>query len=192
MNGLIEKDQQLLLFLNGLGNSTFDPFWLTVTGKWFWIPFYAILLYLLYKAFPLKKLLFVLIFITIGITISDQLAGIFKHGIERFRPCHTESLVQQMRLVIFNGKVVCGGNHGFYSAHSSNSFFLFSFLTILVGKKYKFLPYILFVWALIVSYSRIYLGAHFPFDIAFGAAVGFLLGGVLANLAQKVVNKQSV
>lgn len=186
MNGLIEKDQQLLLFLNGLGNSTFDPFWLMVTGKWFWIPFYAILLYLLYKSFPLKKLLFVLIFITIGITISDQLAGIFKHGIERLRPCHTESLIQHMRLVI------CGGKHGFYSSHASNSFFLFSFLTIMVGKKYKYLPYILFVWASIVSYSRIYLGVHFPLDIAFGAAVGFLLGGVIANLAQKVVNKQSV
>ena len=49
MNGLIEKDHQLLLFLNGLGDSAFDPFWLTVTGKWFWIPFYIILLYLFYN-----------------------------------------------------------------------------------------------------------------------------------------------
>ena len=186
MNGLIEKDQQLLLFLNGLGNSAFDPFWLTVTGKWFWIPFYAILLYLLYKAYPLKKLLFVLIFITIGITISDQLAGIFKHGIERFRPCHTDELISHMRLVI------CGGNYGFYSSHSSNSFFLFSFLKKKKKKKYRYLPYILFVWASIVSYSRIYLGVHFPFDIAFGAAVGFLLGGLMAELTKKVVNKQSV
>ncbi|WP_028121351.1 phosphatase PAP2 family protein [Epilithonimonas tenax] len=184
MNGFIEKDQQLLLFLNGLGNAAFDPFWLTVTGKWFWIPFYAILLYLLYKSYPLKKLLFVLIFITIGITISDQLAGIFKHGIERFRPCHTDALISHMRMVI------CGGNYGFYSSHASNSFFLFSFLTIMIGKKYRYLPYILFVWASIVSYSRIYLGVHFPFDIAFGAAVGFLLGGVIANLAKRSVRQQ--
>lgn len=185
MNGLIEKDQELLLFLNGLGNSTFDPFWLLVTGKWFWIPFYVILLYLLYKSVPLKKLLFVLIFIAIGITISDQLASVFKHGIERLRPCHEPLLMEKMRMVI------CGGKYGFYSAHASSSFFLVSFLSILIGKKYKILPYILVFWALIVSYSRIYVGVHYPFDVAFGAAVGFLLGGVLANLAKKVVHKQS-
>ncbi|RRQ46152.1 phosphatase PAP2 family protein [Chryseobacterium sp. SC28] len=183
MNGLIEKDQQLLLFLNGLGNSVFDPFWITVSEKWIWIPFYAILLYLLYKSFPLRKLIFILLFVAIGITISDQLANIFKHGIHRLRPCHTESLMHRMRLVL------CGGKYGFYSGHSSNSFFLFSFLTIMIGKKYKYLPYILFVWASIVAYSRIYLGVHFPLDIAFGAAVGFLLGGLLAELAKKVVNK---
>lgn len=183
MNGLIEKDQELLLFLNGLGSSTFDPFWLLVTGKWFWIPFYVILLYLVYKSFPLRKFLFIIVFIAIGITISDQLASIFKHGIERFRPCHTDSLVERMRLVI------CGGNYGFYSAHASTSFFVVSYVSILIGKKYKYLPYILLVWASIVSYSRIYLGVHFPFDVAFGATVGFLLGGVMVNLTKKVVNK---
>lgn len=186
MNGLIEKDQELLLFLNGLGNSTFDPFWLLVTGKWFWIPFYVILLYLVYKSVPLKKLLFVLIFIAIGITISDQLASVFKHGIERLRPCHEPLLMEKMRMVI------CGGKYGFYSAHASSSFFLVSFLSILIGKKYTVLPYILVFWAIIVSYSRIYIGVHYPFDVAFGAAVGFLLGGVLANLAKKVVNRKTI
>lgn len=183
MNELISLDQQLLLFLNGLGSSTFDPFWLLVTGKWFWIPFYVILLYLVYKSFPLRKFLFIIVFIAIGITISDQLASIFKHGIERYRPCHTDSLVERMRLVI------CGGNYGFYSAHASTSFFVVSYVSILIGKKYKYLPYILLVWASIVSYSRIYLGVHFPFDVAFGATVGFLLGGVMVNLTKNVVNK---
>lgn len=183
MNELISLDQQLLLFLNGLGSSTFDPFWLLVTGKWFWIPFYVILLYLIYKAIPRRKLIFVLIFIAIGIAISDQLASVFKHGIERLRPCHDPLIMEKMRMVI------CGGQYGFYSAHASSSFFLVSFLTILIGKNYKYLPYILFFWACIVSYSRIYVGVHYPGDVAFGAAVGFLLGGVIANLTKKVVNR---
>lgn len=127
MNWLIEKDQELLLFLNRLGDSAFDPFWLLMTSKWFWIPFYAILLYLLYKSFPLKKLIFVIILIAIGITISDQLAGIFKYGVGRLRPCHNDLLMAKMRLV------TCGGQFGFYSSHSSNSFFLVSFLSILIG-----------------------------------------------------------
>lgn len=183
MNELISLDQQLLLFLNGLGSSTFDPFWLLVTGKWFWIPFYVILLYLIYKAIPRRKLIFVLIFIAIGIAISDQLASVFKHGIERLRPCHDPLIMEKMRMII------CGGKYGFYSAHASSSFFLVSFLTILIGKNYKYLPYVLVVWACIVSYSRIYVGVHYPGDVAFGAAVGFLLGGVIANLTKKVVNR---
>lgn len=183
MNTLIEKDQQLLLFLNSLGSTSFDSFWLMMTGKWFWIPFYVILLYFVYKSFPLKKLIFVLVFIAIGITISDQLAGVFKIGIARLRPCHEELIMAKMRLV------TCGGQFGFYSSHASNSFFLVSFLSILIGKKYKFIPYILVLWAVLVSYSRIYLGVHYPLDIAFGAAVGFLLGGVLANLTKKVLAK---
>lgn len=183
MNELISLDQQLLLFLNGLGSSTFDPFWLLVTGKWFWIPFYIILLYLVYKSVPIRKLLFVLLFIAIGITISDQLASVFKHGIQRLRPCHEPLLADKMRMVI------CGGNYGFYSAHASSSFFLFSFLTLLIGKKYRYLPYILVFWAILVSYSRIYVGVHYPGDVAFGAAVGFLLGGFLANLTKKVLAK---
>lgn len=186
MNELISLDQQLLLFLNGLGNSTFDPFWLLVTGKWFWIPFYVILLYLVYKAVPRKKLIFVLIFIAIGVTISDQLASVFKHGVERLRPCHEPLLVEKMRMVI------CGGKYGFYSAHASSVFFLFSFLSILIGKQYKYLSVILLFWAILVSYSRIYVGVHYPGDVAFGAGVGFLLGGFLANLTKKVINKQSV
>lgn len=180
MNGLIEKDQELLLFLNGLGNSSFDPFWLMITGKWFWIPFYIILLYFLYKRFPVKKLIFILIFIAIGITISDQLAGIFKVGVARLRPCHNELLMAKMRLVI------CGGPYGFYSSHASNCFFLAGFLSMLMGSRYRFLPYILFFWAALVSYSRIYLGVHFPLDVAFGATVGFLLSGVFANLVRKI------
>ena len=180
MNGLIEKDQELLLFLNGLGNSSFDPFWLMITGKWFWIPFYIILLYFLYKRFPVKKLIFILIFIAIGITISDQLAGIFKVGVARLRPCHNELLMAKMRLV------TCGGPYGFYSSHASNCFFLAGFLSMLMGSRYRFLPYILFFWAALVSYSRIYLGVHFPLDVAFGATVGFLLSGVFFNLVRKI------
>ena len=183
MNGIIEKDQELLLFLNGLGSTSFDPFWLLISGKWFWIPFYIILLYLLYKSFSLKKLIFVLIFIAIGITISDQLAGIFKLSVARLRPCHNDLLIAKMRMV------TCGGQYGFYSSHASNSFFLAGFLTMLIGHRYKFLPYVLFFWAVLVSYSRIYLGVHFPLDVCYGAAVGFLLSGVLASLTKKVLAK---
>ena len=191
MNGLIEKDQQLLLFLNGLGSSSFDPFWLMITGKWFWIPFYVILLYLVYKAVPRKKLIFVFIFIAIGIAISDQLASVFKNelGIDRLRPFREPLIMENMRMIIKEGVNIYRGKYGFYSAHASSSFFLMSFLSILIGKHYKYLTAILVFWAFLVSYSRIYVGVHYPGDVAFGAGVGFLLGGFLATLTKKVLAK---
>jgi undecaprenyl-diphosphatase len=135
------------------------------------------------QKFSVKKLIFVIILIAIGITISDQLAGIFKYGVGRLRPCHNDLLMAKMRLV------TCGGQFGFYSSHSSNSFFLVSFLSILIGEKYRILHILLF-WALLVSYSRIYLGVHFPLDVVYGAAVGFFFRGVFANLAKKIIAKK--
>lgn len=185
MKNLLQIDKDLFLFLNNLGSANYDPFWILISNKWIWIPLYALFLFILAKNFKLKSLVFILIFVALGITISDQIAGIFKVGFARLRPCHDVSLQGLMRIVD------CGGSFGFYSSHASNSFFLASFLSVLLKNKYGWFPYFLFIWAIIVSYSRIYLGVHFPFDILMGAIMGFLLGGLFATLAKKTIsNKQ--
>ena len=185
MHEIIQEDQQVFLYLNNLGSSSFDQFWILLSETWIWIPLYIIFLYLLYKNFQLRSLLFILIFIAIGVTVSDQLAGIFKTGISRFRPCHDPVLDGLMR------KVKCGRQFGFYSGHASNTFFIATFMSILLRKKYKFLSIILLIWATIVSYSRIYLGVHFPLDIIMGALMGFFLGGFFATISQNVIRKQN-
>ena len=186
MEEIILEDKQAMIFLNNLGNSTFDPFWILVSEKWFWIPLYVIFLYFLYKNFNKKSLFYILLFVALGITASDQIANIFKFGFERLRPCHDPSLEGLLR------EVKCGGKFGFYSAHSSNSFFVATYLTILLGKKIKQLPYFLFVWAAIVAYSRVYLGMHFPGDIIIGAIMGILLALFFGTLAKKVIKKSEV
>ena len=186
MEEIILEDKQAMIFLNNLGNSTFDPFWILVSEKWFWIPLYVIFLYFLYKNFNKKSLFYILLFVALGITASDQIANIFKFGFERLRPCHDPSLEGLLR------EVKCGGKFGFYSAHSSNSFFVATYLTILLGKKIKQLPYFLFVWAAIVAYSRVYLGMHFPGDIIIGAIMGILLALFFGTLAKKVIRKSEV
>ncbi|WP_300671854.1 phosphatase PAP2 family protein [Soonwooa sp.] len=184
MHEFIDKDRQLLLFLNNLGDASYDPFWLLITGTWIWVPLYIIFLYLLFKTYKAKSVFFILIFIALGVAFTDQIAGIFKYGIARLRPCHDEALIPKMRMV------TCGGQYGFFSSHAANTFFLATFLTILLSRKFRWLPVGIFAWAAIVSYSRIYLGVHFPFDVAFGAAVGFLSGGLFAEITKIVLRKQ--
>lgn len=185
MHEIIQEDRSLFLFLNNWGSQSFDQLWIMISGTWIWIPLYVIFLYLLYKNYQLRNLVFILIFIALGVTVSDQLAGIFKTGISRLRPCHDPTLTGLMRVV------KCGGQFGFYSSHAANTFFIATFMSLLLYKKFKLLPYILYFWAIVVSYSRIYLGVHFPLDILMGALMGFFTGGFFATLALKVIHKQN-
>lgn len=186
MEEIIQEDKKVFLYLNNLGDSSFDQFWMLISSTWIWVPLYIIFLYFLYKNHQLRSLVFILIFLAIGATVSDQLASVFKYSVARLRPCHDPTLEHHMRIV------KCGGQYGFYSAHASNTFFLASFLSILLKNKLKWFPYAIFVWALVVSYSRIYLGVHFPIDILVGAFVGSLLGVIFGALAKKVINKQTI
>ncbi|MEM6516076.1 MAG: phosphatase PAP2 family protein [Bacteroidota bacterium] len=171
---LIKYDQELFLYLNGLGTKFWDPFWLAYTAKFNWIPFYALLCYLLYKKLNTKMFVLTLIVVALTITFTDQVTNLFKHGVQRFRPCHENGIAEQMRLV----RSSCGGLYGYFSGHSSNSMAVAIFVGLNLRLRYKWLLPILIFWALVMAYSRIYVGAHYPLDILsgslFGAFSGFL------------------
>lgn len=179
---LLAADEKLFLLLNGMHNSFFDFVMYWASSRWLWIPFYAWVLYRIYKLFE-KKTIAIVILTALLITASDQLSSsVIKDAAKRPRPCHEASLTAKVHLVNNH----CGGPYGFVSSHAANSFALLSFLILLTRSRDKLLIRLLIVWALLVSYSRIYLGVHYPGDVWAGAILGTFLGIVFSLIYFKL------
>ena len=176
---ILKLDSKLFLFLNNLGTTKFDAFWLSLSKIEANILMY---LFLIFLFFHIKKLrpkflyIFYLLFvIALMITITDQGANFFKDSFQRLRPCYNESILDSIRLVKEN----CGGKYGFFSAHASNSFSLAIFFGLLFKNRIRYMIIITTVYASLISYSRIYLGVHFPIDIIVGSSFGIFVGFII-------------
>ena len=179
---ILKLDSQLFLFLNNLGSPTFDNFWIYLSYKESNILFYLALLIFYFfsesKKIKLTEVFYSLFFIAIMIAIADQTANLFKDSFQRLRPCYNESLISFVRLV----NESCGGKYGFFSAHASNSFSLAVFFGLLYKNRFRYIIYISLLYASLISYSRIYLGVHFPLDILFGGVYGITIGLVVFRI----------
>ena len=168
---LIELDQSLLLYLNNLGTTSWDGFWRVVTSKLTFIPLYIVLIVLMIIRRRLTVTGIIILVVTIAgmILFTDQTTNLFKFTFERLRPCAQEGILEFIR----QGE--CGG-YGFFSGHSSNSMATAIFTGLMLRPFYKNLIYFMIVWSIVVAYSRIYLGLHYPLDIVCGLTFGVLAG----------------
>ncbi|MEL6306212.1 MAG: phosphatase PAP2 family protein, partial [Bacteroidota bacterium] len=180
LEALVQWDKEVFVYLNNLGTPAWDGFWLVVTNKYYAIPVYVIFLVLLFKKLGLKQTLACLVAIALLITATDQLANFFKYGVGRLRPCHDLELEGMFRLV----KASCGGKFSYFSAHAANAMALsFFVITLLSGKLTAGWRMLILVWAMLVAYSRIYLGVHFPLDVLTGIFIGAFFGWLFAKLS---------
>ncbi|GAA4282339.1 phosphatase PAP2 family protein [Gaetbulibacter aestuarii] len=186
LDKLIAYDTSLFLFLNDLGSTTWDWFWLTITNKLTFIPLYAFLLYLLYKAYGWKALLIMVVTIALMITFTDQFTNMIKRTVQRPRPCGNPDIIDQMRFIA----VRCG-KYGYFSGHSSNSMAVAVFAGLMLRKYYKNLIFFLLFWSAVVGYSRIYVGVHYPLDVLSGFTFGAISGFLFYKLTLYLVGRFS-
>jgi len=179
---LLKYDTDLFLFLNNLGNETWDGLWLFITNKFSSIPLYIVLLYLVYKNLGTKGLLIIIICAALMITATDQLSYFVKHTLQRPRPCGEENLKTLMRFVADR----CG-RYGYFSGHAVSSMATAVFIGLTLKHKYYYLSFILLFWAFMIGYSRIYVGVHYPLDVLTGMIVGGFFGWLFYLIQKKAI-----
>ena len=181
LDKLIAYDKELLIYINGLGTESWDPFWLIITNQLSWIPLYLLFFYLIFKAFGWKKGLGLLLLTALLVTFSDQFTVFLKNYFERLRPNRDPSINGVIRILKNNS------SFSFVSGHATTSTAVTLLMYLTLKKHYKY-TVLFFIWPLLFSYSRMYLGVHFPLDVTMGALLGVLTGFVFYRLSVKLLD----
>ena len=191
-------DTQVFLALNGLHAPYFDVFMKLFTGKWIWVPMYAAVLFAVVRNYRWRQTLAVLVCnyrwrqtlavlvcVALAITIADQVcATLIRPEVCRLRPSNPANPLSEMVHIVGGYR---GGSYGFPSCHAANSFALASFLILLFANRK--LSLFIFAWAVLNSYSRVYLGVHYPGDLLVGAIIGTAAGLAMAFAAGYVADR---
>ena len=193
---ILSLDQQWLLAINGAHASWADTLMWYISQSTTWLPLYAVMLVLLWYNIPMKKeeerkkahvyarlttfALFIVLF-AVAVGGADFIcAKIIKPLVARPRPTHDAVIGQLVHIV--NGYT--GGEYGFCSNHAANTMAAALMFCLLYLPEKNWIVRlcvitVLSLWVLLNSYSRIYLGVHYPLDIL----AGWVVGAVMALLA---------
>lgn len=181
MERLINLDQQLFFFINhDLRNPFFDWLMPMLRNPFFWSPVYVFILVFFVSQYHGKGWLLSLMLL-LSFFISDSLSSsIIKPLFMRLRPCHDEIIGQFVRLL-----VPCGSGFSFVSSHAANHFCISFFLIILFYKQWKWILPLGILWAGMVCFAQVYVGVHFPFDVASGAILGTCIGSITGYITKR-------
>ena len=179
---LTSIDEHILLFFNGNHTPFMDELMSLITGKWIWIPFYLILIDLLFKRLGPKYAALTLLAVVLAIVMTDQIcASVIRPYIGRLRPCNPDNPIFEYITIV---KGISPGGYSWPSCHAANTFALATLLScVLRSRSFTFM---IFTWAIVVSISRLYLGVHYPTDILCGAAFGSVFGYISLMIVSRL------
>ena len=181
INELVALDKELLIYLNAQGTETWDGFWLVITNQFSWIPLYLLFFYFIFKYYGWKNGLALMLFMALMVTFSDQLTVFIKDSVGRLRPNRDPSINEIIR-ILKNNK-----SFSFVSGHATTSMAVSLWMHLRLRKHVKY-TYLFFIWPLLFSYSRMYIGVHFPLDVFCGTLLGILIGVSFYRLSDHLLS----
>lgn len=171
---ILTYERDLFLALNGSDSAFLDRFMWLYTGKFIWLPLIVFILVVLIYKKNWRESVLVLLAIGLVVLLCDQFTShLCKPYFMRFRPTHHPDFMEHVK-VVFDYR---GGLYGFISGHAANSFGVALLLSCIM--KNKLFTWTVFLWAVLMSYTRIYLGVHFISDIVPGAISGLIFGYIV-------------
>ena len=176
---LEQWDQWLFIKLNStFTNPVFDFILPYFRDSVFWAPLYIFIMGFIFINYGKKGVWWAVAFLC-TVAIADIVSSrFFKEFFERLRPCQDPVFQQNVRLLVKH----CSGGFSFTSSHAANHFGIATFVSLTFYPAFGRWIYLYYLWAIFISYAQIYVGVHYPLDVAGGAAVGTLAGLLTARI----------
>ncbi len=182
---LEELDKNVLLSINSKHTNFFDVFMFYASDLRLFFPFYFLWIAFLLKQFQLKKTIIVFVMLGLLVLLADQSASQTKRAVKRYRPTYNTELTNKIHTV----NEYRGGEYGFFSSHASNTFGIAVLLMLLFNNKSWWFKSQFIFWAMLITYTRLYLGVHYPSDVLVGALVGMFWGVIVYKITNLVFKK---
>lgn len=164
-------DDRIILFFNGHHSPMMDSLMVALTERDTWIPFYLLLIVLMIWRLGWKKGLVMIAGCFIAVGIADFLcASVIRPAVARPRPPLSD-IGSLLTLTI-----PAPHSYSFPSCHAANTFAATVFLCL--AYKRRWFSILVAAWAVIHTFTRLYLALHFPSDLLVGAAIGCIIGGL--------------
>ena len=170
---LLEYEREFFLAINGSHTFWLDHMMLFFASPWAWFPPVVMMLYYIIK--KRREWLLMLVYAALAAAGSLLVTEAFvKPFFKRFRPTSHPAFIDDIRIL---NDYVADGAYGFISGHSTSAF-AFAIASALAIRN-KWYSVVIFLWAVIMVYSRVYLAAHFITDVIPGMLAGIVIGWLI-------------
>lgn len=184
-------DRELFYVLNGFHNPWLDVMMWYISKMEIWLPVYALMIYSLYRKYRVAAFVLAMLCVVFLLFITDFTAvHLIKNTVMRLRPSQNPETMDRVNLVMDEmGVYYRGGQFGFFSNHASNFFGIVTFYLMSTRPISRWIVGSFYCWAMLIGYSRIYLGVHYPGDVLAGALFGVMAGWLVARLFASLITK---